>query len=78
MMRLLQVWPGLPHVQMWDYSRLNFVNTVLSKRKLTWFVDNGIVDGWNDARMPTVQVPIHPNASFPSSGTSNGLCEVLV
>lgn len=50
-----QVWPGLPHVNIWDYSRLAFIYTVLSKRKLTWFVDNGIVEGWNDPRMPTVQ-----------------------
>ncbi|KAF5833287.1 tRNA synthetases class I, catalytic domain-containing protein [Dunaliella salina] len=50
-----KVWPGLPHVHMWDYSRLNFVNTVLSKRKLTWFVETGRVDGWADPRMPTVQ-----------------------
>ncbi len=35
--------PGLPHVHLWDFSRLSFVNTVLSKRKLTWFVDNGKV-----------------------------------
>jgi len=37
------VTPGLPHVHLWDFSRLSFVNTVLSKRKLTWFVDNGKV-----------------------------------
>ncbi|KAL4855849.1 Glutamate--tRNA ligase [Chlorella vulgaris] len=49
------VWPSLPDVHIWDYARLSFVYTVLSKRKLTWFVNNGLVDGWTDPRMPTVQ-----------------------
>ena len=44
---MLQVTPGLPHVHLWDFSRLSFVNTVLSKRKLTWFVDNGKVSAWS-------------------------------
>lgn len=30
----------------WEYSRLNMTNTVLSKRKLTWFVESRLVDGW--------------------------------
>ncbi|CAH0391735.1 unnamed protein product [Bemisia tabaci] len=42
-----------PHIE--AYSRLNMTHTVLSKRKLTWFVDNKIVDGWDDPRMPTVR-----------------------
>ena len=61
------VWPELPWVHIWDYSRLSFINTVLSKRKLTWFVQTGLVDGWTDPRMPTVQVcsvAILPIANF--------------
>lgn len=39
----------------WSYSRLNMTNTVLSKRKLTWFVEQGYVDNWDDPRFPTVR-----------------------
>jgi len=46
---------GLNRVEIYDYSKLNLVSTVLSKRKLQWFVDNGHVEGWEDPRFPTVQ-----------------------
>ena len=30
----------------YEYSRLNLQNTVLSKRKLRWIVEQGVVSGW--------------------------------
>ncbi|KAI1292291.1 Bifunctional glutamate/proline--tRNA ligase [Halotydeus destructor] len=46
---------GMRKPYIWAYSRLNMLNTVLSKRKLTWFVESGFVEGWDDPRMPTVR-----------------------
>ncbi|MCR5680920.1 MAG: glutamine--tRNA ligase/YqeY domain fusion protein [Clostridiales bacterium] len=37
-----------------EFARLNITNTVLSKRYLRSLVESGIVDGWDDPRMPTL------------------------
>lgn len=52
--RILQEM-GLRRVEIYEFSRLNMVYTVLSKRKLLWFVQNKKVEDWTDPRFPTVQ-----------------------
>ena len=37
-----------------EFARLGINNTVMSKRKLRYLVENNIVEGWDDPRMPTI------------------------
>ncbi|MBQ3118328.1 MAG: glutamine--tRNA ligase/YqeY domain fusion protein [Clostridia bacterium] len=45
-------YPGFP--RQIEFARLNLTYTVLSKRFLRSLVEDGVVDGWDDPRMPTL------------------------
>ncbi|WP_027013830.1 glutamine--tRNA ligase/YqeY domain fusion protein [Comamonas composti] len=43
-----------PQPRQYEFSRLNLTYVITSKRKLKHLVDNAIVSGWDDPRMPTI------------------------
>ncbi|MDO7742144.1 MAG: glutamine--tRNA ligase, partial [Pedobacter sp.] len=45
---------GIFPSKQYEFARLNLTYTVMSKRKLLQLVNDGIVSGWNDPRMPTI------------------------
>ena len=45
---------GIHHPQQIEFAKLVLTYTMMSKRKLNEMVNSGIVDGWDDPRMPTI------------------------
>ncbi|MDO5494771.1 MAG: glutamine--tRNA ligase/YqeY domain fusion protein [bacterium] len=57
-----------------EFARLEFTHTVTSKRRLKKLVDDGVVDGWSDARMPTLRGM--RRRGYPASAIQEFLAEI--
>lgn len=51
---LIENLPVPSRPRQYEFARLNLSHTVLSKRRLIQFVEEKVVDGWDDPRMPTI------------------------
>ena len=60
---------GIFHSRQYEFDRLNLTYTVMSKRKLLQLVQQGIVGGWDDPRMPTISGM--RRRGYPSQGLRN-------
>lgn len=60
---------GVFHSRQYEFDRLNLTYTVMSKRKLLQLVQQGVVEGWDDPRMPTISGM--RRRGYPSQGLRN-------
>ncbi len=66
---------GVKHKpQQIEFARLNYSHTITSKRKLKYLVDEKLVDGWDDPRMPTLAGARH--RGYPAAAIRN-FCEMV-
>jgi len=62
---------GLYKPFVYEYSRLNIAKTVLSKRKIEKLIKEGVVEGWADPRLMTIDGLIERGI------TSSAVCKFL-